>query len=289
MIITAQNISYSIGKKPILHNLSFVMQPGEVTVVLGANGAGKSTLLRMLSGEQPPTAGSVLLNDKNIQALTPSQLARCRAVLSQQYMLNLPFSCEEIVMMGRYPHFNNHPAQADHDIVQQCMQEMQAAQFTGRLYQTLSGGEQQRVQMARVLAQLREVNAAEVTGKLLLLDEPTASLDCLHQQACLHKARDLAQQGYTVVVILHDLNLAAQFADKILLLKNGCLIKQGAMHEVLQPDCIADAYEMEVDTWHNENYRFPVLVPAIHRRTPVLKASNKNNKNEHNDKPFVKR
>jgi iron complex transport system ATP-binding protein len=289
MIITAQNISYSIGKKPILHNLSFVMQPGEVTVVLGPNGAGKSTLLRILSGEQAPAAGNFLLNDKNIQTLSLSQLARCRAVLSQQYMLNLPFCCEEIVMMGRYPHFNNRPTNVDHAIVQQCMQEMQVAQFTGRLYQTLSGGEQQRVQMARVLAQLREAGAADVTGKLLLLDEPTASLDCLHQQACLHKARDLAQHGYTVVIILHDLNLAAQFADNILLLKNGRLVKQGAMQEVLQPECIADAYEMEVEAWVNDNYRFPVLVPASHKRTPVLKASNKNNIHEYNNRSFVKR
>jgi iron complex transport system ATP-binding protein len=289
MIITAENISYSIGRKSILHNLSFVMQPGEVTVVLGPNGAGKSTLLRILSGEQALTNGRVLLNDKNIQSLSLSELARCRAVLSQQYMLNLPFCCEEIVMMGRYPHFNNRPTKVDADIVQQCMQEMQVAQFTGRLYQTLSGGEQQRVQMARVLAQLREDNAADVTGKLLLLDEPTASLDCLHQQACLHKARDLAQHGYTVVVILHDLNLAAQFADNIILLKNGRLVKQGAMQEVLQPACIADAYEMEVEAWHNEHYRFPVLVPASHKRTPLLNASNKNNIHEYNGRSFVKR
>lgn len=288
MIITAKNISFSIGNKPILHNLSFVMQPGEVTVVLGPNGAGKSTLLRIFSGEQSATAGSVLMNDKDITSLSLSLLARSRAVLSQQYMLNLPFSCEEIVMMGRYPHFNNRPAKADHDIVEQCMQEMQVAQFTGRLYQTLSGGEQQRVQMARVLAQLREVNTADVNGKLLLLDEPTASLDCLHQQACLQKARELAKHGYTVVIILHDLNLAAQFADNIILLKSGRLVKQGPMQEVLQTDYIAHAYEMEVETWHNENYRFPVLVPASHKRTPIIKGSNKNNIHEHNNKSFVK-
>ncbi|THU37239.1 heme ABC transporter ATP-binding protein [Niastella caeni] len=288
MIITAQNISYSVGQKPILHNLSFAMHPGEVTVVLGPNGAGKSTLLRILSGEQAPSSGTILLNDKSIQTFSLTQLARCRAVLSQQYMLNLPFCCEEIVMMGRYPHFNNHPAAIDRDIVQQCMQEMQVAQFTGRLYQTLSGGEQQRVQMARVLAQLREANAGDVTGKLLLLDEPTASLDCLHQQACLQKARDLAQHGYTVAVILHDLNLAAQFADKIILLKNGQLVKEGSMREVLQPDCIADAYEMEVEVWQHPDYNFPVLVPAEHKVRSILKTSNKNNIHEYNSRSFVK-
>ena len=288
MIVTAQNISYSIGRQTVLHDLSFDCKPGEVTVVLGANGAGKSTLLRILSGEQAPSLGTVLLNDKNIQTLSLSQLARCRAVLSQQYQLNLPFSCEEIVMMGRYPHFSNHPAAIDHDIVQQCMYDMQVSQFKGRLYQTLSGGEQQRVQMARVLAQLREVNANAATGKLLLLDEPTASLDCLHQQTCLQKAKDLAKQGYTVIIILHDLNLAAQFADKILLLQNGRLVKQGNMAEVLQPAYIAAAYEMDVEAWHHPDYPFPVLVPANHKVLPILKTINKNNIHEYDSRPFVK-
>jgi iron complex transport system ATP-binding protein len=166
---------------------------------------------------------------------------------------------------------------------------MQVAQFTGRLYQTLSGGEQQRVQMARVLAQLREANAGDVTGKLLLLDEPTASLDCLHQQAVLRKARELAQHGYTVVIILHDLNLAAQFADKIILLKNGRLINQGSMLEVLQPGYIADAYDMEVEVWRHDDYNFPVLVPASHKVRSVFRSSNKNNIHEYNSRAFVKR
>ncbi|MBO9199171.1 MULTISPECIES: heme ABC transporter ATP-binding protein [Niastella] len=288
MIVTAKNICCSIGKQSVLHNLSFECKPGEVTVVLGANGAGKSTLLRILSGEQAPSEGAVLLNDKNIQTIPLAQLACCRAVLSQQYLLNLPFSCEEIVMMGRYPHFNNHPTRNDHDIVQQCMQEMQVASFTGRLYQTLSGGEQQRVQMARVLAQLCDGNANGGTGKLLLLDEPTASLDCLHQQTCLQKAKELAQLGYTVVVILHDLNLAAQFADKVILLKSGQLVKQGSMEEVLQPGYIAEAYEMEVETWHHPDYPFPVLVPASHKMMSVLKTNNKNNIHEYDSRSFVK-
>jgi len=288
MIVTAKNISYSIGQQSILHNLSFVIQPGEVTVVLGPNGAGKSTLLRALSGEQAPTSGDILLNDKSIHTMPVTELARCRAVLSQQYQLNLPFSCEEIIMMGRYPHFHNHPSVVDHDIVQQCMQEMQVTRFTGRLYQTLSGGEQQRIQMARVLAQLRATNANDKAGKLLLLDEPTASLDCLHQQACLQKARELAQHGYTVVIILHDLNLAAQFADNIILLKNGRLVQQGGMREVLQPGCIAEAYDMEVEAWHHAEYDFPVLVPVDHKISPGLKTSNKNNIHEYNNRSFVK-
>jgi iron complex transport system ATP-binding protein len=289
MIVTVQNISFSVGQKQILHDLSFEILPGEVTVVLGANGAGKSTLLRILSGEQLPSSGMVLMNDTLLHVLSLQQMARSRAVLSQQYTLNLPFACEEIVMMGRYPHFNNHPAAVDRNIVQQCMKQMQVEQFTGRLYQTLSGGEQQRVQMARVLAQLYETAVNDASGKLLLLDEPTASLDVLHQQTTLSKARELAQQGCAVLIVLHDLNLAAQFADKIILLKSGRLVQQGLVKEVLQPACIAEAYNMEVDVWSHHAYDFPVLVPAGHKNKLVTTATNKNNKYEFDSKLYVER
>jgi iron complex transport system ATP-binding protein len=288
MTITAQHISFSVGQKSILHDLSFTIAPGEVTVVLGPNGAGKTTLLRLLSGEQMPTTGQILVDHKTLSSFSLPQLAKCRGVLSQHYNLDLPFACEEIVMMGRYPHFSGHPSSNDHDIVQHCMQAMQVEQFTGRLYQTLSGGEQQRVQMARVLAQLHETNSRSIGGKLLLLDEPTASLDVLHQQACLHKARQMAQQGFTVVIILHDLNLAAQFADNIILLKNGQLVVQGNMPAVLTPEHISTAYDMEVEAWHHAAYDFPVLVPLNHKK-PVVKPLPKNNSYELDSKPFVKR
>lgn len=272
MIISAQNISFWIGQKPILHKLSFSIKPGALTVVLGKNGAGKSTFLRILSGEQKPTMGRVFLGNQDLHALPVAKLARMRGVLSQQYAMNLLFSCEEIVMMGRYPHFQSQPAAVDRRIVQECMEEMQVAAFAKRSYQTLSGGEQQRVQMARVLAQLRDVssNPEAPTGKLLLLDEPTSSMDCLYQQLCLSKARELSRKGYTVVVILHDLNLAAQFADQILLLKNGCMVRSGSVKEVLRPELIAHAYDMEIDILETSEYDFPILIPANHKIKPVL-------------------
>lgn len=282
MIITVENISFFVGQKQILHDLSFTIKPGEVTVLLGANGAGKSTLLRILSGEQRPSDGEIFIDKRSLHSYSLPQLARCRGVLSQHYQLNLPFACEEIVMMGRYPHFNGHPSADDHHIVLHCMQEMQVDQFTGRLYQTLSGGEQQRVQMARVLAQLHSI---DTKGKLLLLDEPTASLDALHQQTCLRKAQQLAKQGYSVIIVLHDLNLAAQFADKIVLLKFGELVRQGPMHEVLTPEAIVEAYGIEVEAWHHEDYRFPMLVPADHKKKPLVKPSTY----EFNSKPYAER
>jgi iron complex transport system ATP-binding protein len=268
-MITVQNISYKVAQKHILHKLSFSLRPGELSVVLGQNGAGKSTLLKILSGEQKPSEGTVLLGQDDLHKQTFQQLAHRRAVLSQQYAAALPFNCEEIVMMGRYPHFGHKPAAIDKEIVVQCMDEMQVGAFAARPYHTLSGGEQQRVQMARVLAQLKD-NSQHPYRKVLLLDEPTASMDWLYQQRCLGKAKELAGEGYTVLVILHDLNLAAQFADTILLMKQGRLVTTGTAREVLQPAFIAEAYDMEVNVLEYDEYDFPILVPAVQKSKPVL-------------------
>ena len=275
MIISARNISYRIGQRPILNKLNFDIQPGEVTVVLGQNGAGKSTFLKILSGEAKPTMGQVLLNNKDLHAIPVDKLATMRAVLSQQYAQALQFNCEEIVMMGRYPYFGAKPGIEDHRIVRESMEEMQVDHLRRRNYQALSGGEQQRVQMARVLSQLRGARSGsdwkhEPQRGLLLLDEPTSSMDCLHQQLALSKAKELSTQGYTVVVILHDLNLAAQFADTILLLKQGCMVRSGHVREVLTAEYLTEAYNMEVDILEPEEYDFPILIPARHKNKPVL-------------------
>ncbi|NML20409.1 heme ABC transporter ATP-binding protein [Pseudoflavitalea sp. G-6-1-2] len=275
MIISAHNISYRIGQRPILNKLNFDIQPGEVTVVLGQNGAGKSTFLKILSGEAKPTIGQVLLNNIDLHSIPVNKLATMRAVLSQQYAQGLQFNCEEIVMMGRYPYFGGQPGADDHRIVRESMLEMQVDHLQRRNYQALSGGEQQRVQMARVLSQLRGKQSGskwknEQQQGLLLLDEPTSSMDCLHQQLALSKAKELANQGYTVVVILHDLNLAAQFADTILLLKQGCIVRAGNVRDVLTSEHLSEAYNMEVDILEPEDYDFPILIPARHKNKPVL-------------------
>lgn len=276
MIINARNISYRIGQKAILHQLSFTIRPGELTVVLGQNGAGKSTFLKLMSGETRPTMGQVLLNNKDLHQIPVRQLATMRAVLSQHYATGLQFSCGEIVMMGRYPYFGAKPGLEDHRIVKESMEEMQVQHLAGRNYQALSGGEQQRVQFSRVLAQLktaRNSNAHWRNGQqqgLLLLDEPTSSMDVLHQQLCLSKAKELAGQGFTVVVILHDLNLAAQFADTILLLKQGSMVRSGTVREVLTAENLREAYNMKVDVLDSDSYDFPILVPARHKNKEIL-------------------
>lgn len=275
-MITVKNISYKIGGKAILHPMSFEIFSGEVTILLGANGAGKSTLMRVLAAEYLPGTGEVCLDERLLGDYTPEALARKRAVLTQQFAVPLPFSCEEIVMMGRYPHQGQSIARQDQEIVTRCMREMDVEAFAGRLFNTLSGGEQQRVQMARVLAQLDSGHPTDT--RVLLLDEPTSSLDYLQQQLLLTKVKILADRGYAVVVVLHDLNLAAQYGDHLLLLKEGYLLAEGTREEILQSALVSMAYDMDVEVVTHEDYPFPFLVPALHCR-PNLLLNHKSKKN----------
>jgi len=261
-MIQVNDISYysnSRGRgKAILNGLSFSIRAGALTVLLGPNGAGKSTFLRLLSGERRPYKGTILWNGREVHSLAPGELALRRGVLTQQYSMSLPFTVEEVVMMGRYPHHGNGHSDKDGVIVLECLREMQAEHLAQRLFNTLSGGEQQRVQMARVLAQL---TGPVEWDSMLLLDEPTASMDWLHQQLCLRKARQLAEKGMTVVVVLHDLNLAAQFADFLLLMKNGRLLAMGTPSDLLEPGLIASAYGIHSTVIYPEGCDHPVIIP----------------------------
>ena len=268
-MIEAENIQFRVGKKQILHSMSFEVTPGKLTVLLGPNGAGKSTLLKLLSGEENAYAGNIFINGQPIKKYTTQHLALQRAVLTQHYAVPLPFSCEEIVMMGRYPHQKHSSHIKDKKIVQHCLEEMEALMFSNRLFHTLSGGEQQRVQMARVMAQLHNSHVEKdnnFSDKVLLLDEPTASMDYRHQQLCMDRAKALSQQGCTVLAVLHDLNLAARYADNIFLMKDGRLLVKGKSNEVLQPSHINEAYETEIDIIRIDDYPFPVLMPSINKK-----------------------
>ena len=267
-MLRIENISHRVGRQQIIDGLTCTIQPGELTVLLGANGAGKSTLLRLLAGGRAPYAGKILWDQRLLHTIGAAELARRRAVLTQHTVVSLPFTTEEIVMMGRYPHYRNHPCEGDSRIVEECLREMQAIHLKERLFYTLSGGEQQRVQMARVLAQLRVTPGGRKEGDaggMLLLDEPTSSLDWLHQQLCLQKAKELAISGYTVVVVLHDLNLAAQFADTILLMKGGRLVAAGHKEEVLRPELIRQAYGIDATVIYPEECLFPVIIPGTNK------------------------
>jgi len=245
-MLVADSLTFKIGQRQIVKDISFSIRPGELLIILGANGAGKSTLFRLLSGERSPATGSVKLNEKVITEYTAAQLALKRAVLNQQNIVNMAFTVLEIVMMGRYPHYRNAPSIRDNEIGVEVMELTGIAAFAERSYLSLSGGEQQRVQLARVLAQIWDVPNA-----LLLMDEPVASLDLQYQQQTLAIAKMLTKRGFMVISILHDINLAGQYADRIIMLKNGRKWYDGTVAEVLSAKNIYEVFEINSDVYTN--------------------------------------
>ncbi|TZF85958.1 heme ABC transporter ATP-binding protein (plasmid) [Pedobacter sp. BS3] len=258
-MIIVDNISYRVGKNNLLKNVGFRIHEGEMLVIIGANGAGKSTLLKLLCGDQRPHSGSIMINDSPLSQLSSAQLAAIRAVLSQHNTLSISFTVRELVMMGRYPHYELRPRPIDYEIADAVMAETGIAAFAERDYGTLSGGEQQRVQLARVIAQIYDV-----PDSYLFLDEPVNGLDLLYQQRILNTARLLANKGHGVVCVLHDINLAARFADKILILKKGEMIAYGLPSEVITCENIHQAFGINVRLMDEEHSKCPLVIPAVY-------------------------
>lgn len=265
-MIEVASLCHRLGQKQLLSDISFCAPPGTLTAILGANGAGKSTLMCLLAGDCALQEGQIRFAGKPIQSFSTAQMARMRAVLSQQQLVSLPFLVEELVMMGRYPYFQAYPSAHDHNIVMAAMQLTGVLHLQGRVYQTLSGGEQQRVQLARALAQIMHTTHLEPLGhgrpKYLLLDEPITGLDLLHQYQTLELMRKLADLGYVVVTVLHDLNLAAQYADQVLLLHKGRCLAAGTPSEVFTCAYIHQAFGIMVDLVQLPDVAHPLVVCA---------------------------
>jgi iron complex transport system ATP-binding protein len=227
-VIEASSVSVRVGGKPLLLDVSFSLGPGTTLALVGPNGAGKSTLLRVLAGELRPSSGMVRLKGKPVAAYSATALAQHRAVLSQSISVAFPFTVAEIVGMGAGE--RSGPAVAE--LVGAALAEVELTDFHERIITTLSGGEQQRAQLARVLVQLACGEAARGPG-VLLLDEPTASLDLKHQLDVLGIARRCAARGVTVIAILHDLNLGALFAERMIVLDHGRMAGDGPPAETI--------------------------------------------------------
>ena len=221
-MLKTEGISFSVGSKQLLQETTLQFQPGLFHVIIGANGAGKSTLLKLLAGDLKPTSGKIFLSGRELNTFSKKQLATKRAVLSQQYNLSFPITVQDIVLMGRYPYFSSKPTATDISICNEVMRSLNVYDLRERDYNTLSGGEAQKVQMSRVLAQIS--GASEGEQKILFLDEPVAHLDVKYQQQLLVSAQKLCSRHTTVIAILHDINLTISFADNVLLMKNGKVV-----------------------------------------------------------------
>ena len=222
-------------------------------VVLGTNGAGKSTLLGTLTGELAPAAGEVRLAGRALPDWPLGERARRLAVLPQASSLAFAFTVCEVVAMSRMPHHTG--VQIDQRIIQEAMHAADVAHLASRSYLKLSGGERQRVHLARVMAQIWESDQA-----CLIMDEPTASLDLAHQQLILEQARRIASQGGAVLVVLHDLNLAARYADRILLLDRGGRVALGTPWDVLQAERIEQVFGVSVQVTRHPAQDSPLII-----------------------------
>ncbi|PTS99239.1 heme ABC transporter ATP-binding protein [Pedobacter sp. HMWF019] len=257
-MIKVHHLQYKAGQRNLVDNLSFEANKGEMLAILGANGAGKSTLMKLLCREILPSSGNILFNGLNLNTYKLADLAKTRAVLSQSNTLSISFIVEELIMMGRYPHFGQNPVVKDLQVVKSVMEETGITHLAKRDYNTLSGGEQQRVQLARVMAQVYDSDHA-----CLFLDEPTNGLDLLYQQHIMVLARSLADRGYCVICILHDINFASRFADKILMLKNGKRVAYGRPLEVINCENIHETFSIHVKLMPCEEYKCPLVIPAV--------------------------
>lgn len=243
-MLELENIQLELGRTKLLINVNLSLQAGEIMAVIGPNGSGKTSLLRVACGEMDAQEGCVLFGGESIGNIALRDRARRMAMLPQLSSLNFPFSVEEVILLGRSPHGSG--AVRDRAIIQEVMAGLDIVHLRHRLYTQLSGGEKQRVQIARVMAQTWGEGKVWGDGKLLLLDEPTSALDLGHQQMLMALLRKLAGQGMGILMAVHDVNLAANHADRILALKDGRALALGPADRVITPKIMEELYDVHL-------------------------------------------
>lgn len=243
MNIKSENINVTLEKNNILKGINIEVDNKEVVGIIGPNGSGKSTLLKCIYRVLKPNDGAILLDNVDIKEMSVKESSKRLAVLSQHNNYNFDFTVKDIVLIGRSPHkkFMERDNEEDYDIVNEALKKVDMFEFKDRSFQSLSGGEQQRVILARALAQ---------QPKCLILDEPTNHLDIKYQLQLMRIVKGL---GIEVIAAIHDLNIAAMYCDKIYVLKDGEIIKYGKPKDVLTKEIIKDVYEVDAEVIVNED------------------------------------
>lgn len=242
----------TLGGSTILDGADLEVRAGEVRALVGPNGAGKSTLLSVLTGDRAPSRGHVTVHGAPLSSWSTADLALRRAVLTQDVTVSFPFTVREVVEMGRAPWRGTAFEEDDDAIVDDALAATDVAHLQARSFTTLSGGERARAALSRVLAQRTQ---------LLLLDEPTAALDLRHQELVLTLAREHAQAGGAVVVVVHDIGLAAAYADQVTILAGGRVVGDGPPGTVLTADLLSDVYEHPVEVIEHPDGGAPIILP----------------------------
>lgn len=258
-MIHASNIDINLGGTTIVKQISLELQAASVSVIIGKNGAGKSTLLKALAGELPIQSGYIKLDNTPLTAYSPGELADRRAVLSQSTQLAYALSVTEIIEMGCYNRYTRLTKKERNTLVEQTIEKLQLTAFSQRDFLSLSGGERQRVLLAKCLVQLYAGKTAN-KQQYLLLDEPTAALDIEQQYRFLQLATSLArEEGIGILAVLHDLNLAARFADRILLLRKGRLVNSGSPWDVLTTETLQQTFAVECLVQSHPHLNIPLI------------------------------
>ncbi|MCE9597924.1 MAG: heme ABC transporter ATP-binding protein [Spirochaetia bacterium] len=262
MSLSAENVTIRRGGRRILDDATLQVNPGEFCVVLGRNGAGKSTLLSILAGDITPDQGRVVLDGDSLSSIPPIDVARKRGVLLQESGLQFPFSVEEVVRLGRAPHKRETDEEEDR-IIDSVLSLCGVQDKRSMVFQKLSGGEKQRVQLARVIAQIQTSQSDRSDTRYLLLDEPVSALDLYHQTRILETVRDMAHNGCGILAILHDVNLAAQYADRIVFLSAGKVHSEGGA-SMLSPALVEEIYGVRMHGFKDPGTGKSFYMPYVH-------------------------
>jgi iron complex transport system ATP-binding protein len=269
-MLRAKGLTKRYGGRFALEGVDLRVEQGETVGLIGPNGSGKSTLVRLLCGEEKPDEGRIFLAGRELSAWSPRERAKQMAVLPQEALPPVPFTVEEVVKMGRHPHMRRPwMGREDWNVVEEVLERTGLAPARHRPVNRLSGGERQRVAIAKAMAQ---------EPRLMILDEPTTYLDVRYQLEILDAVHRWKKQGMAILMVLHDLNLAAQYCDRLLLLKEGALVGEGRPSEVIRSDLIREVYGIEVIIIPHPDSGVPQVLlkareergfPAIFRALPT--------------------
>ncbi|HJH32632.1 MAG TPA: heme ABC transporter ATP-binding protein [Methanosarcinaceae archaeon] len=255
-MLKIKDLNVSYGQHQVLEKIGLSAVKGEFIGIIGPNGSGKTTLLKTITNVLKPTSGTIMIDGTNIEKMKSNEIAKNVAVVSQVVSINFEFTVKDIVLMGRNPYIKSSESVEDINIANDMMKKTNIHFLKKRLITRLSGGELQRVIIARALTQ---------TPKILLLDEPTSHLDITNQIEILNLVKKASTKGMVVIAVMHDLNLAAYYCNKICLLRDGCLISTGTPRQVLTPSNIEVAFNLPIEVMHNNRtnslYVMPILEP----------------------------
>lgn len=237
-MIEIKGLTKQFGKKPVVEDVTVTIEPGTITSFIGPNGAGKSTLLSMVSRLLEADTGEVLLDKNNVRKWKSSEFAKRVSILKQANFINVRLTVRELVAFGRYPYSKGRLTDADENFINQALDYMNLKGMQDKFLDELSGGQKQRAFIAMVIAQDTDY---------VLLDEPLNNLDMKHSVQIMKILRKLVDElGKTVVIVLHDINFASVYSDRIVALKDGKLVKDGPTHEIINRDALRDIYDMDI-------------------------------------------